>query len=78
MTGKHKQEELPAQGGNWIDVRDCKCDFVTANPPASLVSMLAYHLMQVLWHMYARWRCPTQAVGSSAATALSQATTSAS
>ncbi|RSH88695.1 methylglyoxal reductase (NADPH-dependent) gre2 [Saitozyma podzolica] len=30
MTGKHKQEELPAQGGNWIDVRDCALAHVRA------------------------------------------------
>jgi hypothetical protein len=78
MTGKHKQEELPAQGGNWIDVRDCKCGSGTADAPSGLMNMLADNPMQVLWHMYARWRCPTQLVGLSAVTGLSQATISAS
>ncbi|GFZ50367.1 hypothetical protein JCM24511_08124 [Saitozyma sp. JCM 24511] len=30
ITGKHKQEELPAQGINWIDVRDCALAHIRA------------------------------------------------
>jgi hypothetical protein len=76
MTGKHKQEELPAQGINWIDVQDCECDSVISNPPASVAGSLLTAL-QVPWHTSARCRCPTLAVASSAATDLSQATTTA-
>jgi hypothetical protein len=77
MTGKHKQEDLPAQGINWIDVRDCECDRVISNPPAIVAGSLLT-VLQVPSHTSERWRCPTLAVDLSAATGLSQATTSAS